>query len=188
MEDNGCHYISTGNEDLSNWLRFVRPAQNIVEQNLVVHQVGQSLYFFVKRDIKQGEELLFWFSKEYAVICGNYLFIFLYRYLSCIVMQYLYAYWLVGRCVLYGSSACINVLYACLKIAVYREIFGPFYFCPFCPNGLWVNLRVEEFFILLFLNKINKHVWANIRLCEIIYWCKIVKKIYWAKITLYTDI
>ena len=96
MEDNGCHYISTGNEDLSNWLRFVRPAQNIVEQNLVVHQVGQSLYFFVKRDIKQGEELLFWFSKEYAVICGK-LFIFIYQFLFWRVMQYLYAYWLVGH-------------------------------------------------------------------------------------------
>lgn len=72
MEGEGSYYISTINEELSNWLRFIRPAQNIVEQNLVVHQVGQSLYFFAKRDIKQGEELLYWFSKEYAAICGNY--------------------------------------------------------------------------------------------------------------------
>ena len=48
-------------------------------------------------------------------------------------MQYLYAYWLVGHYVLYGSNACKNVPYAGLKIAVYREIFGPFYFCPFPP-------------------------------------------------------
>jgi hypothetical protein len=52
---------------------FIRPAQNIVEQNLVVHQVGKSLFFYAKREIKEGEELLFWFSKEYAVLCGKWI-------------------------------------------------------------------------------------------------------------------
>ncbi|XP_062580416.1 PR domain zinc finger protein 4-like [Saccostrea cucullata] len=70
MADNDCHYITTDDEEQSNWLRFIRPAQNIVEQNLVVHQVGRSLFFFAKRDIREGEELLYWFSKEYSVICG----------------------------------------------------------------------------------------------------------------------
>lgn len=29
--------------------------------------------------------------------------------------------------------------------SVHREIFARFYFCPFCPNCRWANLRHGEF-------------------------------------------
>jgi hypothetical protein len=64
--------ISTADEETCKWLMFTRPAQNIVEQNLVVHQVDKPLFFYAKEKSMKGG-LLFWFSKEYVVLCGKWI-------------------------------------------------------------------------------------------------------------------
>lgn len=47
-------------------MRFVRPAKNIKEQNLILSQQGHSLYFTSIRPIHPRQELLVWYSPPYA--------------------------------------------------------------------------------------------------------------------------
>ncbi|XP_073989584.1 uncharacterized protein isoform X2 [Rhodnius prolixus] len=61
------HSVSSKRKsDLSNWMRYVRPARNIEEQNLVLHQSDNHLYFSTIRQIKAKEELKVWYSASYA--------------------------------------------------------------------------------------------------------------------------
>lgn len=52
--------------DTSNWMCFVRPAKTKHEQNMIVDQVGDYLYFTTTRAIFQREELLVGYSTFYA--------------------------------------------------------------------------------------------------------------------------
>lgn len=47
-------------------MRFVRPADTHKEQNLVLVQQGQSLYFNTTRSINSKTELRIWYSPAYA--------------------------------------------------------------------------------------------------------------------------
>ncbi|XP_075224801.1 uncharacterized protein LOC142326303 [Lycorma delicatula] len=58
--------LDVSNENTSNWMRFVRPAKNIKEQNLILSQQGHSLYFTSIRPIHPRQELLVWYSPPYA--------------------------------------------------------------------------------------------------------------------------
>lgn len=53
-------------KDTCNWMKFVRPATNSKEQNLVVSQQGTSLYFTTIEVIQPMQELLVWYSEDYA--------------------------------------------------------------------------------------------------------------------------
>ncbi|XP_075749889.1 uncharacterized protein LOC119172421 isoform X4 [Rhipicephalus microplus] len=58
--------LDTSDETQSNWMRFVRPAQTPLEQNIIVVQQGQSLYFNTTRALATRTELRVWYSSAYA--------------------------------------------------------------------------------------------------------------------------
>nr|XP_022920311.1 uncharacterized protein LOC111428853 [Onthophagus taurus] len=53
-------YLNTEDLHLSNWARFVRPAPSRESRNLCVIAKEGLLYFFSVRDVKEGEELMYW--------------------------------------------------------------------------------------------------------------------------------
>nr|CAD7580158.1 unnamed protein product [Timema californicum] len=60
------HSLDVFDENLSNWMRFVRGAETLKEQNLILNQQGSSLYFTTMRVIHPREELRVWYSSSYA--------------------------------------------------------------------------------------------------------------------------
>nr|CAD7569366.1 unnamed protein product [Timema californicum] len=58
--------IQTSDERHCNWMVFVRAALISDQQNLVAFQYRAGIYFVSIREIKPGEELRVWYSKEYA--------------------------------------------------------------------------------------------------------------------------
>lgn len=58
--------LDTSDESLSNWMRFVRHAEHYREQNLVIFQQGQSLYYTSTRNIMPRTELKVGYSAQYA--------------------------------------------------------------------------------------------------------------------------
>ena len=67
-------YIFIHNLDQSNWMRFVRPADSVIEQNLVLSQEGNHLFYTTTRSIEPKEELRVTYSEEYAKKRGLELF------------------------------------------------------------------------------------------------------------------
>lgn len=59
-------FFDTSDESQSNWMRFVRPATNYCEQNVVVVQHGSSLYYTTVRAIPPKAELKVGYSQPYA--------------------------------------------------------------------------------------------------------------------------
>ncbi|KAJ1166562.1 hypothetical protein NDU88_006961 [Pleurodeles waltl] len=58
--------IVTANENECNWMMFVRKARNPNEQNLVAYAHDRMIYFCTSRDIAPEQELLFYYSRDYA--------------------------------------------------------------------------------------------------------------------------
>lgn len=58
-------------EEASNWLMFVKRARYSKEQNLVVYQQDNNIYFVTIKDIEPGTELLYWYASEYAQLLGK---------------------------------------------------------------------------------------------------------------------
>ncbi|XP_051927595.1 PR domain zinc finger protein 1 isoform X2 [Hippocampus zosterae] len=50
----------------SNWMRYVNPARSLSEQNLVACQNGRDIYFYTIRPVEPKQELLVWYSQEFA--------------------------------------------------------------------------------------------------------------------------
>ncbi|KAM7373438.1 hypothetical protein PAMP_008288 [Pampus punctatissimus] len=50
----------------SNWMRYVNPASSLAEQNLVACQNGRDIYFYTIRPVEPKQELLVWYSQEFA--------------------------------------------------------------------------------------------------------------------------
>uniref|UniRef100_A0A665U445 PR domain zinc finger protein 1 n=1 Tax=Echeneis naucrates TaxID=173247 RepID=A0A665U445_ECHNA len=50
----------------SNWMRYVNPARSLAEQNLVACQNGRDIYFYTIRPVEPKQELLVWYSREFA--------------------------------------------------------------------------------------------------------------------------
>ncbi|XP_070206137.1 PR domain zinc finger protein 14-like [Littorina saxatilis] len=63
------HFID-GRGAAGNWMSYVNCARNQAEQNLVVAQEGEELFYEVSRDVPPGEELLVWYSEEYLQFMG----------------------------------------------------------------------------------------------------------------------
>ena len=71
VNDNGnLVKLDVSDEDNSNWMRFVRPADRYSEQNLIVSQDGGQLYFSSTRTINPRQELRVWYSPDYAEARG----------------------------------------------------------------------------------------------------------------------
>uniref|UniRef100_A0A3Q3WR68 SET domain-containing protein n=1 Tax=Mola mola TaxID=94237 RepID=A0A3Q3WR68_MOLML len=56
----------------SNWMRYVNPARSLAEQNLVACQNSRDIYFYTIRPVEPNQELLVWYSQEFAQrLCGQ---------------------------------------------------------------------------------------------------------------------
>ena len=64
------HRLDVSSEDESNWMRFIRPAQNEEEQNMIMTEVNGNLFFVTNRVVNFGEELKVWYSEQYATQHG----------------------------------------------------------------------------------------------------------------------
>ena len=62
----GNFEIDVSDEEQSNWMRFVRPANSPSEQNLSLAQDGDQLYFTANRTIKPRQELRVSYAPDYA--------------------------------------------------------------------------------------------------------------------------
>ncbi|XP_073423585.1 PR domain zinc finger protein 4 [Dendrobates tinctorius] len=62
--------VITTDENECNWMMFVRKARNPDEQNLVAYPHNGKIYFYTTRDIPAQEELLFYYSRDYAQQMG----------------------------------------------------------------------------------------------------------------------
>ena len=65
-EKDDFFYVDGFNLDKANWMRFVNAAFSVESQNLVACQVGMSIYFYTIKDIEKGQELLVWYSRDFA--------------------------------------------------------------------------------------------------------------------------
>ncbi|XP_039677053.1 PR domain zinc finger protein 1 isoform X2 [Perca fluviatilis] len=60
------HFIDGYDVHRSNWMRYVNPAHSLAEQNLVACQNGRDIYFYTIRPVEPNQELLVWYSQEFA--------------------------------------------------------------------------------------------------------------------------
>ncbi|XP_046861509.1 putative histone-lysine N-methyltransferase PRDM6 isoform X2 [Xenia sp. Carnegie-2017] len=59
------YFIDGSDENCSSWMRFIRFARSVNEQNMTAYQHGESIYYQAFCDINIGEELLVWYSDCY---------------------------------------------------------------------------------------------------------------------------
>lgn len=60
------NFIDGYNIHKSNWMRYVNPARSMAEQNLVACQNNGEIYFYTIRPVEPNQELLVWYSQEFA--------------------------------------------------------------------------------------------------------------------------
>uniref|UniRef100_A0A8C2X0E2 PR domain zinc finger protein 10 n=1 Tax=Cyclopterus lumpus TaxID=8103 RepID=A0A8C2X0E2_CYCLU len=59
-------WLNLSDEDSCNWMMFVRPAQNHLEQNLVAYQYGSEIFYTSIKNIQPKQELKVWYAASYA--------------------------------------------------------------------------------------------------------------------------
>uniref|UniRef100_A0A4W6CDM1 PR domain zinc finger protein 10 n=1 Tax=Lates calcarifer TaxID=8187 RepID=A0A4W6CDM1_LATCA len=59
-------WLDLSDEDNCNWMMFVRPAQNHLEQNLVAYQYGSEIFYTTIKNIQPKQELKVWYAASYA--------------------------------------------------------------------------------------------------------------------------
>lgn len=64
-----AHYVD-GQTEPQNWMKFVNSARHIEEQNLILLQDGDQLFYESSRDILHGEQLLVWYGSSYDMFMG----------------------------------------------------------------------------------------------------------------------
>ncbi|XP_041452727.1 uncharacterized protein LOC121405828 [Lytechinus variegatus] len=62
-----CQLLFTNDESCSNWMMFIKMSK---DHNLMAFQSGAHIYFTSLTKIQPGEELVVWYSKEYARLRG----------------------------------------------------------------------------------------------------------------------
>nr|XP_046274297.1 PR domain zinc finger protein 1 isoform X2 [Scatophagus argus] len=60
------NFIDGYNVHRSNWMRYVNPGRSVAEQNLVACQNSGDIYFYTIRPVEPNQELLVWYSQEFA--------------------------------------------------------------------------------------------------------------------------
>lgn len=57
LEKSNDLWLELSDEERCNWMMFVRPAQNHLEQNLVAYQYGSDIFYTTIKNIQPKEEL-----------------------------------------------------------------------------------------------------------------------------------
>lgn len=57
IEKSNNLWLELSDEERCNWMMFVRPAQNHLEQNLVAYQYGSDIFYTTIKNIQPKEEL-----------------------------------------------------------------------------------------------------------------------------------
>ncbi|XP_055357395.1 uncharacterized protein LOC129602414 [Paramacrobiotus metropolitanus] len=70
-EDGQLRFFQLDSELFSNWMRYVRFAENLAEENLAVYLRGSQIVFVSVRNILPGEELKVCYSAKYAQFIGR---------------------------------------------------------------------------------------------------------------------
>ncbi|GAB6029798.1 hypothetical protein CHUAL_005512 [Chamberlinius hualienensis] len=60
FNEEGKTYLTTADPSVSNWLRFLRPANSRNDRNLAAITKGDNLYFVTLKEVTAGTELLYW--------------------------------------------------------------------------------------------------------------------------------
>lgn len=68
--DEGLSYYIDGQTDPENWMKFVNCARHSEEQNMVLIQEGDQLFYECCKDVPVGEELLIWYGGCYTLSMG----------------------------------------------------------------------------------------------------------------------
>ncbi|ESO97355.1 hypothetical protein LOTGIDRAFT_114994, partial [Lottia gigantea] len=63
------HFID-GRGTNGSWMSYLNCARHIAEQNMVVLQEGDEVYYYATRDISPGTELLVWYGQDYMHFMG----------------------------------------------------------------------------------------------------------------------
>uniref|UniRef100_A0A3Q1EG72 PR domain zinc finger protein 10 n=1 Tax=Acanthochromis polyacanthus TaxID=80966 RepID=A0A3Q1EG72_9TELE len=66
VEKSNDMWFDLSDEDSCNWMMFVRPAQNHLEQNLVAYQYGSEIFYTTIKNIQPKQELKVWYAASYA--------------------------------------------------------------------------------------------------------------------------
>lgn len=81
-------WLDLSDEESCNWLMFVRPAQNHLEQNLVAYQYGSEIFYATIKNIQPKQELK---VGAFALLCVGQTTLFC---ICCTVLQCcLWTYW-----------------------------------------------------------------------------------------------
>ncbi|XP_060929291.1 PR domain zinc finger protein 10 isoform X1 [Limanda limanda] len=59
-------WLDLSDEDSCNWMMFVRPALNHLEQNLVAYQYGSEIFYTTIKNVRPKQELKVWYAASYA--------------------------------------------------------------------------------------------------------------------------
>ncbi|GMT27767.1 hypothetical protein PFISCL1PPCAC_19064, partial [Pristionchus fissidentatus] len=62
--------IDSSDDTKSNWMKYVKRATASHTQNLVACQIDNDIYFYSIKPIAPSTELLFWYSRDYAIRLG----------------------------------------------------------------------------------------------------------------------
>uniref|UniRef100_W5LYA7 PR domain zinc finger protein 10 n=1 Tax=Lepisosteus oculatus TaxID=7918 RepID=W5LYA7_LEPOC len=64
-------WLDLSDEERCNWMMFVRPAQNHLEQNLVAYQYGKDIYYTTIKNIEPKQELKIYSSDRFPDLTGS---------------------------------------------------------------------------------------------------------------------
>ncbi|XP_028320793.1 PR domain zinc finger protein 10 isoform X1 [Gouania willdenowi] len=59
-------WFHLADEENCNWMMFVRPAENHLEQNMVAYQYGSEIFYTTIKNIQPKQELKVWYAASYA--------------------------------------------------------------------------------------------------------------------------
>jgi len=64
------HYVDGSDEENSSWMRFIRCARHIKEQNLYAFQYCGNIFYRAFKEVPPGRELLVWYDDKYPQFLG----------------------------------------------------------------------------------------------------------------------
>ncbi|KAL3881270.1 hypothetical protein ACJMK2_027726 [Sinanodonta woodiana] len=71
FDENGkAEMVDVNSEDNCNWMMFLRLASSLVDQNIIAYQQNSDIFVITSKEIDPDQELLIWYSTNYAKNMG----------------------------------------------------------------------------------------------------------------------